>query len=343
MTRGLSPNGAPTPEMAAYYRRRIEGGMGLVISEAASVDESSATGNVEYARFHGSALEGWGRVAEEVHRVGGKIFPQLWHAGPTRRPGSGPCPNAPVLSPSGYAAPGRVVGESMAEDDIERVIAAFERAARDARDLGFDGIEIHGAHGFLIDAFFWAATNRREDRWGGPTIAARAQFACELLRRVRGAVGPTFPISLRLSQWKEIDYEARNVHSPEELAQWLLPLSAAGVDIFHCSTRRFWISEFDSSPLNLAGWAKRITGKPTITVGSVGLSHDVWTSFAGTDVHATGAEGLRELVRRLELGEFDLVAVGRAVLADPNWVDKVRRGRFDELKPFSANELSYLS
>lgn len=112
-----------------------------------------------------------------------------------------------------------------------------------------------------------------------------------------------------------------------------MPFIDAGVDIFHCSTRRFWEPEFDGSDLNLAGWTKRITGKPTITVGSVGLSgnSDFVASLGGRSAEVASID---ELLVRLAKNEFDLVAIGRALLANPDWPLQVRGGRADRLKPF---------
>lgn len=156
---------------------------------------------------------------------------------------------------------------------------------------------------------------------------------------VRAAVGPDFPIIVRLSQWKQQDYGARLAQSPEEMAAWLQPLVDAGADILHCSQRRFWEPEFEGSDLNFAGWAKRLTGKPTISVGSVGLSGEFIAAFGG---ESSKPASLDELLRRFERGDFDLVAVGRALISDPDWVLKVREGRFDALSDFSPAALATL-
>lgn len=136
------------------------------------------------------------------------------------------------------------------------MIAAFAQAADDAKRIGFDGIELHGAHGYLIDQFFWGKTNRRTDRYGGDLVD-RTRFAVEIVKACRRAVGPDYPIALRFSQWKSSDYTAKLAETPDELARFLAPLANAGVDIFHCSTRRCWESEFIGSDLNLAGWTKK--------------------------------------------------------------------------------------
>src|SRR5690606_10899877 len=199
--------------------------------------------------------------------------------------------------------------------------AAFAKAAADAKALGFDTVELHGAHGYLIDQFFWAGTNTRTDRYGGATLAERSRFAADVVAATREAVGPDFPILLRVSQWKQQDYAVRLAPTPREMEQWLGPLVAAGVDILHCSQRRFWEPEFPeidgASGLNFAGWAKKLTGAPTISVGSVGLSGDFFSAFQGQGSEAASLDGL---VERMERGEFDLVAVGRALLSDAHWV-----------------------
>ena len=228
----------------------------------------------------------------------------------------------------------------MTEEDVADTIAGFGRSARAARDLGFDAVEIHGAHGYLIDQFFWGGVNAREDRWGGPTIADRARFGVEVVKAVREGVGEDIPVILRLSQWKQQDYAARIAETPDQMEEWLTPLSDAGVDVFHCSQRRFWEPEFEGSDLNFAGWAKKLTNKPTITVGSVGLDGEFIAAFGGEASQPASLDGL---IRRLENEEFDLVAVGRALLADPQWVAKIRDGRTDDLQNFERSALMSLS
>lgn len=229
----------------------------------------------------------------------------------------------------------------MSHADIRDVIEAFAQAARDAKAIGMDGVEIHGAHGYLIDQFFWAASNQRSDEYGGD-LAGRSRFAIELVQAVRAAVGPDFPIILRFSQWKQQDYSARLVDNAEALGEFLRPLADAGVDIFHCSTRRFWEPEFEGSGLNLAGWTRLLTGKPTITVGSVGLDGEFLQFMVDTDKVAQPAS-LEKLLQRLDDQEFDLVAVGRALLVDAQWAAKVREGREQDILPFSREALTSLA
>lgn len=341
MTREKSPQGVPNDEVAAYYRRRAEGGTGLIITEGTTINDPVATMGENIPRFHGpDSLAGWKKVVEAVHQAGGKIMPQIWHTGTMRNPEKSPSSHLPSVGPSGLFMPDKKVSEPMTHEQIESRIAAFAQAASDAKSTGFDGVEIHGAHGYLIDQFFWEGTNKRTDQWGGSLIK-RARFGVEIVKAIRDAVGPDFPIVFRYSQWKQQDFTSRLAQTPKELEQFLQPLSDAGVDIFHCSQRRYWESEFDGSDMNLAGWTKQITGKPTITVGSVGLDVEfIQAAFGG---EGSNTRSIDDLLERLDKGEFDLVAVGRALLQDPQWANKVKEGKSDELQNFSADSLTTLS
>ena len=344
MTRSMSPGGVPGAQVAAYYRRRAAAGVGLIITEGTTINRPGASGDAAIPNFHAPAsLAGWARVVEQVHQAGGKIAPQLWHQGMARQAGTGPHPEAASEGPSGLSATGENLGTAMAEADIAATVEAFAEAAGQAQALGFDAVELHGAHGYLIDQFFWAGSNKRTDGYGGD-LAQRTRFGAEVIRAVRLRVGPEFPIIFRFSQWKLQDYEARLAQTAEELARFLKPLTEAGVDIFHCSTRRFWEPEFQGSNLNLAGWTKQLTGHPTITVGSVGLQGDDFIrGFRAKPDTLTEIADLRELDQRLANDEFDLVAVGRALLQDPAWAEKIREGRTGELEAFSKQAFATLS
>ena len=341
MTRMFSPNGIPTDDVAAYYRRRAEGEVGLIVTEGTTIERPAARNDVNIPYFYGDAIPAWKKVVDEVHAAGGHIAPQIWHVGAARGAAPDWQPLGKVDAPSGMVAPGKVKYESMSEEDIADTIAGFEASARHAREIGFDAVEIHAAHGYLIDQFFWDGMNDRTDQWGGRTLKERSKLGIEVIKAVRRGIGEDIPLIIRLSQWKQQDYSVQMAKTPDELAEWLLPMSEAGVDIFHCSQRRFWEPEFEGSDLNFAGWTKKLTGKPTITVGSVGLNGE----FLASLTQGAGADraDLNELLRRLEREEFDLVGVGRALLSDPQWVKKVREGRTDELIDFDRSHMAQLT
>lgn len=342
MTRTFSPGNVPNDLVVDYYRRRAEGGVGLIITEGTIINHSAANGYPNVPAFYGEqALAGWKKVVDAVHAAGGKIAPQLWHVGAIRRPGINPGGDTPGHSPSGMAKPGKVTGHAMTQQDIDDVVAAFAQAAADAKEIGFDAIELHGAHGYLIDQFFWDGTNQRDDAYGGD-LAARSRFALEIIRAVRSAVGPDYPIIFRYSQWKQQDYGARLCETPDALQAFLTPLADAGVDIFHCSTRRFWEPEFEGSDLNLAGWTRKLTGKPTITVGSVGLNADFLPEDGTADFNAAEPASIDNLVERAERDEFDLVAVGRALIANPDWANQVAAGKLADLAAYEKDMLKEL-
>lgn len=343
MTRSFSPGGVPNQQVVEYYRKRAAAGVGLIITEGTTVNHCAANGYPNVPRFYGEdALNGWKNVAAAVHAVGGKIIPQLWHVGNVRRLGTEPDASVPGYGPMQKYKDGKEIIHGMTQADIDNVVAAFAQAAQDAQAIGMDGVEIHGAHGYLIDQFFWEGSNQRSDDYGG-NMAKRSRFAVEIIQAVRAAVGPDFPIVFRYSQWKQQDYAARVAHTPDELREFLRPLMDAGVDIFHCSTRRFWEPEFAHSDLNLAGWTRLLTGKPTITVGSVGLDGSEFTCFMSNTSEIAQPASLDALLKRFAANEFDLVAVGRALLVDPEWAAKVRDGREDEILPFSRKALGSLS
>lgn len=343
MSRYFAPGGILTAASADYYRRRIEGGVGAVITEAVAIDRPGSVAADTVPSFFGKeGLAAWDMARAAVHGAGGAIIPQLWHVGGCEDFNFPDSPHPPLESPSGIVGPGIAGGRVMTLQDIDAVIASFVRAARDAQRFGFDAIELHGAHGYLFDQFFWDMTNRRDDRFGGADIATRVRFAVETVAAIREAVGPDYAILFRVSQWKTYLYEAKIAHTPGELEQWLVPLADAGVDLFHCSDRRFWEPAFpEDGDRSLAGWARHVTGKPTITVGSVGLDRDLMQDFVSGQSVPT-LKSLDELARRFDRGDFDLVAIGRALLADPNWLAKVRTGAVDDLRPYSRDCMTEL-
>ena len=353
MTREFSPGGVPGDDVVAYYRRRAEAETGLIITEGVGIDHPAALGEAglgeaDIPHLYGDvALAGWLKVVAAVHAAGGKIVPQLWHQGVMREQGTGPHPEAPSMRPSGLWGPvgrqnsiapdyvERIAAPTapMTEQDIADVIAAYARSAVRAKEAGFDGIAIHGAHGYLIDTFFWAETNLRTDRWGG-SLANRARFGAEVVRAIRAAVGPDLPIFFRFSQWKQQDFRARIASTPQELEALLVPLAEAGVDVFDGSVRYFNRPEFEGSPLNLSGWARKVTGKLSMAVGGIGLDRGMYDSNRAGK--AAASDNITLLMERFNRGEFDLVAAGRSLLNDPEWARKLRLGlpqlQYDQAK-----------
>lgn len=354
MTRYRSPDGVPGRDVAQYYARRAASGLGLIVTEGTGVPHYAAVDHPDVPRLAGTAaLAGWRELIDAVHAAGGRIIPQLWHQGPMWQvENQGAAPGSP-MRPSGiWGPPDGVISfraESrddsltpvapMRDSDIAEIIEAYAHAARNAVALGADGIALHAAHGYLIDSFLWDHTNRREDRWGGDA-GRRAEFGAAVVRAVRAEVGEARPIFLRFSQFKMQDYRAVLADTPDGLGALLGPLAEAGVDVFDASQRYFDTPTFTGSLLNLAGWAKKLTGKASMTVGGVALD-----KARGEARHIDGSQrsvnNLPLLVERYERGEFDLVAVGRAILNDPQWFAKAVAG--DPFLPFDPANLERLT
>ena len=348
MTRAMSPGGVPGENVARYYRRRAENDVGLIVTEGAFIDPDTAVHDGNAPRFYGDALEAWRGVVDEVHHAGGRIFPQLWHVGLIRKPkvaGTGAvfdngAKHTSAISPSGVIGgnglPLERVGDPATTRQIKAIIQAYGRAASAAQRLHFDGVEVHAAHGYLIDQFLWEKTNLREDEYGGD-LTRRTRFATEVIREIRGQVGPAFPVVIRLSLWKQQDYTAKLVTTAQEWAAIVEPLVAAGVDGFHLSQRRYWEGEFGTG-LNLAAWTKKLTGKPAITVGSVTLDNSTAEMMQGKG--SSAIDNIASLLSSLARGDFDLVAIGRALIANPDWARRIRDRAF--LKPYALNLLQTL-
>jgi 2,4-dienoyl-CoA reductase-like NADH-dependent reductase (Old Yellow Enzyme family) len=353
MTREHSPGGVPGADVAGYYARRAAGGTGLIVTEGVGIDHPYAVDTDRIPRLHSAeALAGWRAVTDAVHAAGGKIVPQLWHQGPLY--GASPAAQGlhPGLRPSGlWGTPGvtsysdDLVRRSlppttpMSDEEIADVIAAYARSAQQAVEAGFDGIALHGAHGYLIDTFFWSDTNRRTDRYGGDA-RARAQFGVEVVRAIRAAIGESLPIVFRFSQHKQQDYKARFADTPEELGLMLGLLADAGADLFDASSRRFNQPAFEGSDRTLAGWARHLTGKPSMTVGGIGLNNWLQDTLKHRG-ETQSTNNLREVLALLERGMFDLVGVGRALLNDAGWTERVRQG--EPFRPYDPASLATLT
>lgn len=318
MTRRASPDGIPGADVAAYYARRAAGGVGLIITEGVRLADPVAGWPFSIPTLSGEqVLDGWRAVTAAVHEHGAVIAAQLWHQGAERDDSDGLVP----VSPSGIDSAGKARGRALQTEELAGVASGFAEAARNAKSAGFDAVELHGAHGYLLDEFLWEKTNQRTDGYGG-AVAARTRFPAEVVAAVRAAVGSDFPIIFRFSQWKAKAYDAQLATSPAELAALLGPLVDAGVDVLHPSTRRHYVPAFDGSPLSLAGWTKKLSGLPVISVGSVGLATEFRPGRIDGDLITPAP--VDRLLEQYRTGEFDIVAVGRALLADPGWVNRLR-------------------
>ena len=334
MTRNQSPGGIPTSDVISYYARRAKAEVGLIITEGIEVSHiaSSAYPNVPRLDTN-KAREGWKKVVDGIKNNNGAVIAQLWHCGGFRKLGMQPNPEVPGYTASGLVKPGKKVAHEMTLQDIKETIDAYASDAKICQELGFDGVEIHGAHGYLIDNFLWGGTNIREDSYGG-SIQKRSQFVSDIIKAVKENVDDQFIVGLRFSQWKQHDFNAKLASTPDDLKKILMPTVEAGLDFLHSSMRRFWESEFEGSDENLAYWTKKISNIPTIGVGSVGLDSD----FIDMTAPATPTS-IDKAIDDIKKQKYDLIAVGRALLSDYEWVVKMKEGRLNDVIPYTKDAL----
>jgi 2,4-dienoyl-CoA reductase-like NADH-dependent reductase (Old Yellow Enzyme family) len=341
MQRGFMDDGAPTPKMMEYMRRCAAGGAGLIISESTSPDHPSAYWMPMMGRMERGTLGAWQQVVNAVRGEGAAFFLQIWHPGAMRKVAEGhPLASYPALSPSGLIQAGRHNGRAMTRDELRELKLAYVRAAEHAQSLGADGVEVHSAHGYLLDQFLWAETNRREDEYGGATLAERARYSAEIVAAIRAATGNRFVISYRFSQFKEVDYGACVATSPEDLRGMLTLLRSAGVDMFNVSSRRCFKHEWPESAhpeFTIAEWARSMTDAPVMTCGSVGLNVEMFANlFDDQEPSELSIErDLRNLAQRVRRGTLDLVGIGRATIANNDLVNKVRENRMHDIVLFN--------
>ena len=334
MTRNQSPGGIPTSEVVAYYSRRAKAEVGLIITEGIEVSHEASSAYPKVPRLDTKeAREGWKRVVNGIKENGGSVIAQLWHCGGFRKLGMQPNPEVPGHTASGLVKPGKKVAHEMTLEDIKQTINAYASDAKYCEEIGFDGVEIHGAHWYLIDNFFWEGTNIRDDGYGG-SIEKRSQFVSEIIQAVRSNISQEFIVGLRFSQWKQHDFEAKLAHTTDDLKKVLLSPVESGLDYLHSSMRRFWDSEFEGSEENLAYWTKKISNIPTIGVGSVGLDSDFIDMTAPSK-----PASIDKAIDDISKEKYDLLAVGRALLSDHEWVLKMKEGRLKDVIPYSKEAL----
>lgn len=309
-------DGRPTDDMRAYYEAFAQGGFGLVVTEGIYTDKAYSQG---YLFQPGLADEAqcadWRAVVEAVHGHGGRILAQLMHAGalsqgnPYRSGTRGPSAVRPKGSQmSFYRGEGPYpVPQAMSEAEIKEAIAGFAEAASRARQAGFDGVEIHGANGYLLDQFLTEGVNLRSDRYGGD-VCARLRLMTEVVDAVRAEVGPDFTVGLRISQGKVNDF-GHKWRGEQEAAIVFGELGKLTLDYLHTTEFEAWQPAFGQGP-TLAALARRYAGLPVLANGSL---HDP-------------SRGLAMLAG----GEADFISLGRGALAHADWPHRVARGEMLE-------------
>ncbi len=310
MTRSRAPGNVPNDLMVQYYSQRASAG--LIITEGTSPSPNG----IGYARIPGiysaEQLAGWKRVADAVHAKGGRIFMQFMHCGRVGHPNNLPA-GARLLGPSAIAAAGQIhtdaegmkpngTPQAMSEADIQSTIAEYVQAARNAIAAGFDGVELHGANGYLIEQFIRPNSNQRSDRYGGP-IENRARFALETVDAVIAAIGKE-KVGIRLSPYGVFNdmplYDAMEA----DYTYLARELAARGIAYIHV---------LDHSPMG----APKVPDSIKATFRRV---------FKGTLIFAGGYDAARAEAD-LAAGKCDLIAVGKPFIANPDLVARWKTGK----------------
>ena len=311
-TRLADDEGHVTDDTIAYYMARVRGGVGMITVEMASPERAGRHRRRELGIYDDRFLPGLTRLVDAIHGGGAKASIQLGHGGGhTRRDICGETPVAPsaIPHPVYEVTNETIVPEAMTRERIAETVAAFARAGARAKAAGFDCVEIHAAHGYLISQFATPFENRRTDEYGG-SLANRARFGLEVLRAVKAAVGTT-PVIYRLSV---DDYFPQGL-VPEEGTQIAVWAAEAGADALHIAAGHYRslpsgermippMAYPEATFLDYAAAVKQRVGIPVIAVGRLG------------DPKQTEAA----------IGKADFVALGRSLIADPDWVAKLARG-----------------
>ena len=307
-------DGTPTARMAEYYRAFAAGGFGLIITEGTYLDDRFSQGYLHQpgivSRSH---VERWRKVTDEVHEAEGIIFLQLMHAGALSQ-----CKQTTIapsaVKPLGakmpaYGGTGEFpIPKAMSRRDLEQTVESFASAASLAEGAGFDGVEIHGANGYLLDQFLTTYTNQRTDEYGG-NIDNRVRFLSDVARAVRHAVPSNFVVGIRVSQTKVNDLDYRWPGGKEDGEVIFPQLAVAGIDYFHVASegREWHESATIGEGMTITKLARQLTDVPVIANGGM---HEL---------------SLAEMV--LSSGHTDMVSLGRGALANPDWPNRLRDGR----------------
>ncbi len=293
MATGKADRGCPTAELETYYALRARG-TGLIIVEHEYVSPEGMAHDSQLSMAEDRVIPAYRRLTDAIHAEGCAVFAQISHAGAAARDSG-----LPTIGPSAVSASERIPApQEMTADDIRRVTECFARAAQRAVQAGFDGVEVHSAHGYLLNQFYSPLTNHRRDAYMGGTLEGRTRLHAEVLRAVREAVGEDCPIAIRFGA---CDYREGGSEISEIAAACRI-FAGAGADLIDISggfcgftlpgrTEPGWFAEL-SRPA-------REAGVPVLLTGGI-----------------TAAQQAEDL---LQDGAADLIGVGRALLKDPDW------------------------
>lgn len=323
MTRiSATAEGLATDQMVTYYTSFARGGFGLIITEGIYTDSRYSPGYIHQPGIvNDRQTQAWKKVVDSVHQAGARIVAQIMHTGALVH---GNPFGTESIAPSAIGPKGKKneiyegagpypMPREATKDDIADVIAGFVNTAKRAQTAGFDGVEIHGANGYLLDEFLTDYTNQRTDEYGGST-ENRVRLLIEVSKAIREAVGDDFIVGIRISQAKVNDNTHKWAGQEQDAEVIFGQLGRAGLDYIHVSEYQAWMPAFNSNGASLAFLAKKYSGITVIANGQL--------------------EDPKNAANMIENGEADIVALGKGALANPDWVEKVKSNV--ELLPFQA-------
>ena len=309
-------NGCPGDGIIGYYAARAKGGASLIITEITVVHGSPIDGG-PLALVSDDLIPQWRKLVDAIHEHGAKVWPQLAHQG---RQGASKFTGHPPIAASPIPCP--VVKElprEMTLEDIETIVEAFGEASRRAQAAGFDGVELHGAHGYLICNFISPSSNCRTDEYGG-SLMGRLKFPLQILERIKKKCGNDFPVGILLSTSEMTDGGL----TPEEVEIIASILSRSGFDAISLTRANYasfrWLIPPAGTPVGLlAPYAERIKKVSSVPVM---VAHRIQDPIVAEHI--------------LAAGQADIICMGRALIADPDLPNKAAAGRFDDIIPCIA-------
>lgn len=328
MTRtSATEEGLATDQMVSYYTSFARGGFGLIITEGIYPDDKHSQGYFNQPGIVSEEqIQAWKKVVDSVHQAGAKIFAQLMHAGALSQGNrfmkesiapSAVEPKGEQLEFYGGKGPFPTPREATKED-ITKVINGFVMAAKHAKSAGFDGVEIHGANGYILDQFLTDYTNQRTDEYGGST-ENRVRLLVEVSKAVREAVGSGFTVGIRISQGKVNDYAHKWAGKEKDAEIIFGQLGQAGLDFIHVTEYEAWQPAFPEGEGTSATDSAFGDGGATLAA--------LAKKYGGIPVMANGhLEDPAKAAEVIDKGEADVITLGKGALANHDWVNKVKNG-----------------
>ena len=311
VTHYATDNGTVTQRVIDYYAARAAGGVGLITVEATFVDLKSLEHHM-LGIYDDKMVPGLKKLTDAIHQAGGLCSIQLIHKG---RLAVSKTTTMRTISASAEPDMGETP-RAMTIPEIKDLVEKFGQAARRAKEAGFDAVEMHMAHGYILNQFLSQYSNHRTDEYGG-SLENRARFALEVVRRVREVVGPDFPVTAKINSTEHVV----NGIEVEDWKTWLPMMEAAGIDAFNVSGGIAETTHFMTAPMGVdrafnVERAKQIKSFATVPVGVVGRIPDIRLA---EEILASGA--------------VDFITMGRANIADPEMVNKAKEGRVEDIRP----------